>query len=160
YNKTRYVAGETMWFFAYVFSGYDLSMISSNLFVELYDADKKLVAKKQLPILGGQTAGQIQLSEKLPENIYYIRAYTQWMLNFPLDRQYIHPVEILNGSSAKKLQKTELPWKAEAFAEGGNLIDGIPSRVAVRLFSSSPLPAEWSGYLIEAGKTEKLSTFN
>jgi hypothetical protein len=159
YDKSEYIAGETMWFSAFVLSNYELSPISSNLFVELYDTEKKLLAVKQLPLLNGQASGQIKLSEKLNENIYFIRAYTQWMLNFPEDEQYIHAITILNPKSAKKLQAQAVPWKADAFPEGGNLVDGIPTRVSVRLFSPSPLPQSWSGYITETVSKEKIAEF-
>jgi hypothetical protein len=159
YDKSVYVAGETIWFSAFVFSGYELSSVSSNLFVELYDSEKKLLAVKRLPLLNGQASGQVKLSEKLNENVYFIRAYTQWMLNFPENDQYIHEVRVLNPKSPKKLQLQDLPWKAEVFPEGGNLIDGIPSKLSVRLFSSSPLPQKWSGYITEADNSEKIAEF-
>jgi hypothetical protein len=159
YDKPGYVAGETIWFSAFVFSEYELSSVSSNLFVELYDNEKKLLAVKQLPLLNGQASGQLKLPEILNENIYFIRAYTQWMLNFPEDGQYIHALTVFNPKSAQKLELQNLPWKAEAFPEGGNLVDGIPARVAVRLFSSSALPPTWSGYISEPGNPEKIASF-
>ena len=160
YNKAQYTAGETMWFSAFVFAGYEPSLVSSNLFIELYDNEKHLLDRKQLPLLHGQAAGQLTISQKLSENVYFIRAYTQWMLNFPENYQYIHPIEIYNPKSPKKLRAQYLPWKAEAFPEGGNLVDGIPARVAVRLFSPSPLPPTWFAYLVEPGHTEKIAEAN
>ncbi len=159
YNRAEYVAGETMWFSAFVFSEYELSPVSSNLLVELYDNEKKLLAIKQLPLLNGQASGQLKLPEKLNENVYFIRAYTRWMLNSPEDDQYIHTLTILNPKSPKRLQIQNLPWKAEAFPEGGNLVDGIPAKVAIRLFSPSPLPQTWSGYITEAGNSKKIAEF-
>ena len=159
YNQSEYVAGETIWFSAFAFSDYELSPVSSNLFVELYDSEKRLLTAKQLPLLQGQTSGQIKLPENLDENVYFIRAYTQWTLNFPEDDQYIHALTVLNPNSPRKLQLQDLPWKAEAFPEGGNLVDQIPARICVRLFSSSPLPQQWSGYIIETGKPEKIAEF-
>jgi hypothetical protein len=158
YNKQEYIAGESIWFSAFVFSGYDVSKISTNLFVELYGADKKLLARKQLPLFNGQTAGEIPLQAKLDEGVYYIHAYTQWMLNFPAS-QYVHQLLIYNPKSANRLQQKELAWKTETFIEGGKLIDGLPAKVAVRLSSPSTLPSHWSGYITETGSNEKLASF-
>ena len=159
YDKTEYVAGETIWFSSFVFSDYSLSNISTNLIVELYDGNKGLISRKQLPLFKGQSAGKILLPEKLAEGIYYIHAYTQWMLNFPEEFQYIHSIRIFNPESSKKLQAADFPWKAEAFPEGGNLVDDIRTNLAVRLTSPSSLPSDWNGYIIEKGKTEKISEF-
>ena len=46
YNKEDYIAGENIWFKAFVFDGYKQSAISTNLFVELYDKNKKIIDKK------------------------------------------------------------------------------------------------------------------
>ena len=71
FNKTGYVAGETIFFKAYVFSGYEVSFISTSLYVELYDTDKKLISKRLLPLLSGVTDGSIDLDSKLDEGVYF-----------------------------------------------------------------------------------------
>ena len=158
-NKAEYIAGETMWFSVFTLYDYNLSPFSTNVYVELYDNQKKLLSFTQLPLFNGQASGQLPLSEKLNEDVYFIRAYTQWMLNFPEDGQYIHAVFVRNPKSAKKLQLQNLQWTAEAFPEGGQLIDQISSRIAVRLFSTSPLPQNWSGYITETGGSQKIAEF-
>jgi hypothetical protein len=160
YNKSQYLAGETIWFSAFLFSWYDLSPYSTNLFVELFDKEKNVLVSKTFPVFSGQSAGQIVLPGKLNEDIYFLRAYTRWMLNFPEDRQYVHPIKVLNSNSIKKLQLQNIPWKAEAFPEGGNLLDSAECKVAVRLFSPSPLPDSWSASVSESGSNMILGEFN
>ena len=102
FNKTAYVAGETILFKGYVFSEYELSYISSSLFVELYDAQKKLIGTKLLPIISGVAEGSIDTDNKLNEGVYFIRAYTTWMLNFNNHFQFIKQQLIYNPASTKK----------------------------------------------------------
>ena len=149
FNKPGYVAGETIWFKAYVFSGYDVSFISSSLYVELYDAEKKLISKKLFPLISGIAEGSIEISDKLNEGVYYIRAYTQWMLNFNEGFQYIHHVLVYNPLSSKKLTLNNSLWKAVAIPEGGSLIEDIETKVAVRRLSTVTLKNKWGGYLYE-----------
>ena len=52
-----------MWFKAFVFDGYNRSAISSSLFVELYDSNKNIIAKKVFPINNGEGNGSLSLSE-------------------------------------------------------------------------------------------------
>ncbi|WP_336518594.1 hypothetical protein [Pollutibacter soli] len=161
YNKDFYVSGETIWFKAIVFEGYQKSFISTSLHVELLDAQKQTVAKLFLPVLDGETNGNIELKDSLPESTYYIRAYTEWMLNFNEAFQYIQPLRIYNPSSTTQLipNKTSV-WKAAAFPEAGNFIQGVNTKVAVRLFSDGKLPDTWTGYVIEKSKpAEKITTF-
>jgi hypothetical protein len=149
YNKAGYVAGETLWFKAYVFSGYDVSLISTNLFVELYDANKKLISSKMLPLISGIADGSIDIDNKTEEGVYYIRAYTPWMLNFDPAFQYIHPITVYNSASAKKLNPNRSLWKIIAAPEGGNLVDGLETKVAVRRLATVELDKKWGGYLYE-----------
>ncbi len=161
YNKSAYVAGETIWFKAYVFSGYDMSFISSSLFVELYNQEKKLISTKLLPLISGSTDGSIDLGNKLDEGVYYIRAYTQWMLNYKESFQYLHPMLVYNPSSTKHLSLNRSAWKAGAFPEGGSLINGIETKVAVRRYATTPLESKWGGYLYEeSSPTIKIKEFS
>ena len=161
YNKASYIAGETIWFKGYVFSGYDVSLISTTLYVELYDADKKLIITKMLPLISGVADGSIELASKLNEGVYYIRAYTTWMLNFNAAFQYIHSLLVYNTAPGKKLTLNNSLWKAAAVPEGGTLIDGLETKVAVRRFATASLGTKWGGYLYEEeNPTAKLKEFS
>lgn len=162
YNKEDYIAGENMWFKTFVFDGYNHSNISTSMYVELYNSKKNLVSRKLVPLFGGEGQGSMMLSDSLPEGVYYVRAYTEWMLNFNERFQYLHPVEVYNTASPQKLvADTAAMWSAAAFPEGGSFIEGVNTKVAVRLSSVGVLPAEWSGYVIDGAKpAEKLVSFN
>ncbi len=162
YTKGSYIAGDQIWFKAYVFEGYNRSAISTSLHLVLYNDKKQIISRKFIPLFQGEGKGDFILSDSLPEGVYYIRAYTQWMLNFSESFQYIHSFPVYNPASPKKLVADTLAaWKANAFAEGGFLIEGVNSRIAVRLRSDGVLPQKWTGYVIDSGKpAEKISTFN
>jgi hypothetical protein len=160
YNKTNYVAGETIGYKAFVFAGYQLSYISTNLYVELLNQQKKVIAQQRIPVLSGMAEGGITIPDSTAENVYYIRAYTNWMLNFNEAFQYIHPLLIYNPDSPEKLQPNPTTWQAAAFAEGGTLLENIPARVVVRLLSTGALPQHWQGYLIDSLQPqEKIVSF-
>ncbi|MCI3935851.1 hypothetical protein MQX03_01470 [Chryseobacterium aahli] len=153
FNKDHYVAGENIWFKSFVFDGYNRSNISTSLFVELYDNNKKLIDKKMVPLLKGEGSGSFSLANTLQEDVYFIRAYTTWMTNFSDDFNYLQPISIYNPASPKKLQPdTEVAWSATLHPESGTFVDGIPTKFAVRLHSKGVTPSEWSGSVIETGK--------
>ncbi len=162
YDKDRYLAGETMWFKTYVFDGYNHSNISTSMYVEMYNAKKALISRKLVPLFGAEGQGSIAIPDSLSEGVYYIRAYTDWMLNFDEAFQYIHPFALYNTASPQKLViDSAASWTAAAFPEGGNFIAGISNRVAVRMSSSGVLPAGWGGYLVDASKpAEKIVSFD
>jgi len=160
-SKKNYVAGENLWFTTFVFDGYSPSTISTNVFVELYDQNKKLISKKLCPLVKGKGSGSITLPENLKENVYYIRAYTTWMGNFSDDFNEIMPITIYNPSSSEKLVKnTSVSWSAAVFPESGTFIDGIDTKFAVRLQSKGETPTKWTGFITETQNPQtKLVTF-
>lgn len=161
FSKSSYIAGENLWFKAFVFDGYTPSTISTSLFVELYDQNKKQIDKKFIPLINGEGSGSFQLSENLKEDIYYVRAYTTWMANFNEDFQTLKPVAVYNPSSPEKLSKEDhSAWTAAAFPESGTFIDGISTKFSVRLQSSGLPPSDWSGYVTDTEKPEvKITSF-
>ncbi len=161
FSKSNYVAGENIWFSAYVFDGYNRSAISTSLFVELYDSGKKQVDKRIIPLFNGEGNGSFTLNDSLPEGAYFVRAYTTWMLNFSEDFQFVKPIAIYNTKSPQKLvADTTSPWTATAHPEAGVFLDGVATKIAVRLQSKGLTPAAWSGYIVDVAKpTEKISPF-
>ncbi|MGN6493907.1 MAG: TonB-dependent receptor plug domain-containing protein [Agriterribacter sp.] len=162
FTKDSYVAGETMFFKAVVFEGYNRSAISSSLFVELYNSSKNQVSRRIVPLFDGEGNGSFVLPDSLKEGAYYVRAYTQWMLNFDESFQYLQPIVVNNPSSPQKLVvDSTSAWTAAAFPEGGTFIEGAVNKVAIRLSSPGTLPADWSGFVVDAAKpAEKIATFN
>ena len=161
-DKSQYVTGDNIVFKSYVFEGYTRSTLSTTLFVELYDRDKKLLDKRTVLLKNGEGDGSIAVKDDLKEDVYYIRAYTPWMENFSQDFNYVRPIPIYNPTSAQRLTTASTSsWTINASPEGGNLINGISTKVAVRLLSDASTTNDWNGYVIDAAKpSEKLASFN
>lgn len=161
-DKNQYIAGDPIRFKAFVFNAYNPTDISTTLFVELYNRDKKIIDKKMLPIEHGQSDGTFQLKDDIKEDIYFIRAYTTWMENFSQNFEIVETIPIFNPTSEQKLAIHDNPkWTISAQAEGGNLLNNIPTKLAVRYLTAAEPPKNWSGYLVNTTKpNEKLVTFN
>lgn len=155
-DKDLYLSGETVWFNAMVFRNFTTSDISTNFFIEVYDRNKKQILKKRFPIFNGVVQGSIQLPESLSEDVYFFRAYTPMMSNLSEDFQYLKQIPIYNPDSPKKLvlDKTS-SWSATLHPEGNSFIQGIQSKIAVRLHSTGTPPSQWEGYVIEKSNPEK-----
>ncbi|WP_223605563.1 hypothetical protein [Chryseobacterium sp. OSA05B] len=149
-DKSQYAAGDKIWFKSFVFDGYNRSALSTTLFVELYSADKKVIDWKTILLTNGEGSGDFQLKEDLPEQVYFVRAYTPYMTNFNEDFQIVKTIPVYNPKSTESLVISKSSdWSAKAFPEGGNFINGMPSKFAVRL-SGTSLPENWSGKVIDA----------
>lgn len=160
-DKDKYVVGDNMYFKAFVFNGYGRSAISNTLFVELYDHNKNVVDKKTVFLKNGEGDGTFALSDFLNEDIYFVRAYTTWMGNFPEEFNFMKQVPIYNPTSEQKLVLDKnTKWSADVFPESGTFVDQIPTKVAVRLYSQGTPPTSWSGYVVDAAKpNEKIISF-
>ena len=155
FNQNSFAAGDDLRFKAFVFDGYGQSKLSTSLFVELYDSNKKLIDKKLIPLYNSEGDGNFTLADDIKENIYYIRAYTAWMSNFSEDFQFLKPIAIYNPNSPEKLIKNgNADWSASVYPESGTFVDGINTKIAIRLRSQGKIPPNWSGYVIDKEKPD------
>jgi hypothetical protein len=158
FDKAEYLAGETMHFRAYVFSKLQLSRISTNLYFELLDKNRKVIYKSQQPLYSGVSEGSYTIPKTTNEDVYYFRSYTSWMLNFDERLQFIKPINIYNPASSTKITEQASEWNATVHPEGGTLIDNNTLTSAVRLHSTGKLPTHITGYLYENSEpTKKLA---
>jgi len=83
-DKNAYKAGEMLWVKAYLLNGLNHlpDTLSTNLYVELISPFETRVEIKRFQMFQGFGIGEFQLSDTLPEGLYQIRAYTNWMQNF------------------------------------------------------------------------------
>lgn len=151
FDKDQYVAGDQMLFQSFIFDGYSLSTISRTLYVELYDQSKNQIDKKTILIKNGKASGLFELNKTLTEDVYFVRAYTNWMANFDTEWNFIKPIPIYNSTSKKKLVPfVTSKWSVDAVPEGGTFIDKTSTNIAVRLNNNGKSQKKWSGYLIDS----------
>ncbi|MBP5628869.1 MAG: hypothetical protein J6X27_03395 [Bacteroidaceae bacterium] len=84
-DNNGYIAGERLWFKAYVFKAASLlpTDMSKVLYVELLNPDGELMERKTLKVDNGRTYGDFELDPMLCHAGYYqVRAYTRAMLNW------------------------------------------------------------------------------
>ncbi|GAA5083546.1 hypothetical protein GCM10023210_02330 [Chryseobacterium ginsengisoli] len=160
-DKPQYAAGDQIWFKSFVFDGYNRSTLSTTLFVELYNSDKKLIDWKTILLTNGEGSGDFKLKEDLSEDVYFVRAYTPYMTNFNEDFQVVKTIPIYNPNATETLEVSKSSdWSAKTFPEGGNFIDGTPTKFAIRLSSNTSFPENWSGKVIdEQNPNTPITTF-
>jgi hypothetical protein len=103
-DRTLYICGENIVFEAFTYEGYwRLPLVlSSVLYVELYDVDNTVVAKGKYILGNGKCAGNLSIPRDCRSGIFSIRAYTNFMKNFGLHQFFVSNMKIVNpflGSS-------------------------------------------------------------
>lgn len=109
FDKPYYAIADTMWFKGYVTSEQNVpSPLSKILYVELWSANNdSLVHSLRLPVKQGMAAGNLPVSPlHFKQGNYYVRAYTQWMLNF--DADYFFYKNIAIGEAIDKQLLTHI----------------------------------------------------
>jgi len=61
FDKKAYNPGERIWYKAYLFSGFDPSPFSKNLYTELYDAYGNLILRNTSPLVESTSVGSFDL---------------------------------------------------------------------------------------------------
>lgn len=153
YDKTNYIAGETIWFKAYLMKGFAPSVESTVLAVELLNDSGRLLDKKILPISGSAAIGEFSLPKTLPQGAYIIKAYTKNLTNFGFDSYYYHTLNIYNPTSANILHNQQASYQLSFLPESGNMVAGIKNRVAFKCTDNYGNPKSVKGIIKnETGK--------
>ena len=181
FDNTSYYQRDNIWFKCYVVTSGRLlaSNLSKTLYVELLNPGGEVVDKRILPIENGQCHGEFTL-DHLPfySGFYEVRAYTKYMLNFGENVIFsrLLPVYDLpkkegdyeekkmlsytrSGPARNFPMKRERPEKGSTvnvrfFPEGGNLIQGVTSRVAFEATDEVGNPIDITGIVLDGSKQE------
>ena len=121
---------ELMRYQAYVVAGPEHipTTLSQNLTVELFDQDLNKINQQELFIENGMAEGDFLIADTLQSETFYLRAYTDWMLNFDEDFIELRKFEIANKQT-NNTKETPTP-NLRFFPEGGYLVAGLTSNIA------------------------------
>ncbi len=148
-DQDNYIAGETAWFKAYLYSDYQPGTISTSLYTELVNDTGRVICRTILPVLSGTAHGQFELPDSLTTGSYLIRAYSPTMLN--QDAAFIYNRNIFIYGKKNKIAEPvtqEKVIRLEFFPEGGNLITGFSNSVAFKSTRENGLPAAAKGNIL------------
>ena len=162
FDKSFYRAGETIWFKAYLFEGFNPAIASFNLYAELIDSNGKIIERKTYPVIESSAAGHFDIPLNSSANAYTVRAYTSWMLNYDTTFLYQKPITILSQkeNEEKKNQASPIEQKTQItfFPEGGNLVAGLENIVAFKANDEKGLPVNVIG-VINNNKGSEVAKF-
>ena len=146
FDKSAYNPGETIWFKAYLFAANYPSDISKTLYAELLDEKGKLIQRKSLPVFRFSAAAAFDIPADFNSSVIYVRAYTRWMLNFDSAFLFVKALPVLSvrKTNAKAGLLKQIAY-LQFFPEGGDLVEGLESRVAFKATDQNGLPIQFNG---------------
>ncbi|OQP50845.1 hypothetical protein A4H97_03190 [Niastella yeongjuensis] len=136
-DKNFYLAGELLWFKIYNVDGalYQPADLSKIAYVEILDKDNKPVMQTKIPLTKGKGNGSFFLPVSVNSGNYKLRAYTNWMKNFSAAFYFEKPVTIVNTQKALTSSPVDTitHYQVVFLPEGGNLVNGITTKVAFKV---------------------------
>ncbi|RLD69414.1 MAG: hypothetical protein DRI95_00115 [Bacteroidetes bacterium] len=134
-DRELYIAGEKIWFKVNCFDNETNpeTILSKIVYLELYDYKEKTVSKGKFRIINGTATGFLKIPVNLSSGNYYLRTYTQFLRNYS---SYLFPGSIISIINPGKfnIQNGNSPTDDILIVpEGGKLIAGVPSKLAIRI---------------------------
>lgn len=135
-DKDFYLAGEIAWFKIYTINGetHQPMQLSKVVYVEVLNRQKKAVLQAKVSMEDNGGAGSFYLPLTLSSDYYTLRAYTNWMKNFPSAPFFEKTVSIVNTVRTPKasFEKDSTAY-VDFFPEGGHLVQDIETRLAFHI---------------------------
>ncbi|SOD79962.1 hypothetical protein [Spirosoma fluviale] len=162
-DQAFYLTGETMWFKIYYVDGsrHQPLDVSKVTYVELLDKEKKSVLQTKVALNPDGGNGNLFLPSSLSSGNYLLRAYTSWMKNFNADFFFEKTLTVVNPFKplGLPLLRETTDYDVQLFPEGGNLVQGLPGKVAFKVADASGRGVAVQGWLV-SGQNDTLTRFN
>ena len=136
-DRSFYLTGEIMWFRLFDVDGsihrpLDISKVA---YLELLNSEQKAVLQTKVSMDTGKGMGSLLLPTSLPSGHYVLRAYTAWMKATSPAYLFEKPITIVNPfrTLGLPLPVDSLAYDVQFFPEGGNLVSGLPAKVAFKV---------------------------
>ena len=154
-SKGIYETGEDLWFKAYQLNSlsFTFSNQSQTLYLQMINNKDSIVWQEKYPVENGMVFGHVYVSEKLADGDYFLEAYTRH--SFHSDTTGIissRKVRIIRNIAHDNQQSEDMgkdSLRFDIFPEGGNLVAGLPSRVAFKATNGKGYPVEVKGTLYQ-----------
>lgn len=162
-DRTIYISGEKIWFKAYLVDAFSHQSPTPSKFVyiELINASDSLLHRVMVrEDENGLFHGHIHLSQKTPEGDYTLRAYTRYLENLGDDyffKKNIRIGKINNNDESRILnygnggdgEDKQENFDVSFFPEGGNLTEGVVSRIAFKALNQQGTSAFITGEIVD-----------
>ncbi len=165
-DKSSYSPGERIWFRAYLLDAlhHIPDTAEQNLIVEVINSFGQRVMTRLLLSDDGTAHGDFPVADTLPQGLYTVRAYTDWMRNFGsqyfMSREiniwnpgYSSEVRAETKSAGKRLRKKSRRKSkkidVQFLPEGGNMLAGFTNRIAFKAINELGLGIDIRGQVTD-----------
>ncbi|TDB64168.1 TonB-dependent receptor plug domain-containing protein [Arundinibacter roseus] len=162
-DKSTYIAGDTLWFRAYLAegAGHQIDSVSRVVYVDLVEKQSgKIMTVRQIRMEEAAGRGDIPLPDSLRAGFYTVRAYTNWMRNFSDDFFFQKDIRVVRTGEEMAATAAVTPAPdVQFFPEGGQLVAGLQGRVGFKAIDASGLGVDVEGFILNQ-KNDTISGFS
>lgn len=153
-DKSTYLPGEIIWFKIYnVDASYHKPIgLSKVVYIDVLDQEQNAVLQAKIAMKNGVGSGSLYIPVSLNSSNYKLRGYTNWMKNFSPDYYFEKNISIVNSLRipVAVAKQTQAGYDVQFFPEGGNLINGLSSKVAFKVTTSNGIGlVGYKGFVID-----------
>ena len=170
-NKNIFAAGEELWFKAWILNSLSHKYFSQSktLYADLVNEKDSAVAQLLLNIPSEKTEGVIKLTTALKEGYYWLRLYTATIQQHDSNSIFVAPIYVVNklypsklnlpSVAVKEIKKSNQAPRLQFFPEGGEIIAGTNSTIAIKAVDEFGRPVKVEGYINDNIDTSALTWF-
>lgn len=159
-DREIYAAGDTIWYKVYLINPQNNKPIniSGSVHVQLISPQADVIANQLVRMQNGSGYADVQLPDSIPGGKYTLRVYTNWMRNFGDNFIFEKKLTILQAPSPPgKTEQAKLTARQKSsgpvvhfFPEGGSLVQGITSFVAIKAENAAGKGFRATGWVVSA----------
>lgn len=164
-DRKLYLSGEIIWFKGYCTNReFNIpSDVSKVMYVEVLNNQNQPILREKIFLERGKCLGTINIPRSIQTGIYYIRAYTRWMTNFPPEYYFADRIFIVNPfipvETVKIIPDESEDYVIHYFTRNKVLEIGRKCEIAFLAQNQSGDGADLKGWVVnESGDT--LATLN
>lgn len=130
-SKNTFFIDERIKFAGYVFDKVNKvpSTSTVNVYCGIYDENGNLISNRLFYTEKGKFHGELKIPAELGSGKYYIKAYTNWMKNFPEEFMFLQEIFVIDENFDKSDQVSQVENSIEIYPEGGHLIANVNNSV-------------------------------
>ncbi len=149
-DKQVYSASEICWFKIYLVDAFFAKplSISKIAYVEILDVNNKPILQTKIAMKNGFGDGSLQIPFSVKTGHYKMRAYTNLMKNYSPDFYFEKQITIINTQQPAEIATEMEDYDLQFFPEGGNLVNGLQSKVAFRVTNQNGIGQHCKGIIV------------
>ncbi len=151
FDRSAYFPGDTIWYKAYLMTGWGMSNLSKDLYTDWIDGNGNLILHGVEPIAFSTSYGQMIVPKNYKEGVIHLHAYTGWMMNFDEAFLFDKDIPVIQPKIDSKARVASHKIRVSVMPEGGNLVQSLMSAVAFKAENQSGRPVNITGALKNKG---------